>query len=204
VLVAGVDAVVEPFAAEGLDEAFGFAVGLRAARPGVAWGEAEVAAAGLPLALEALAVVGQDLFGRDAVIGVEAAAFVQEGERRGGRLRRVEPGVGEPAVVVDADEEVLVAGAASRADQAAADAAAADQAQLFDVDMQQLTRPGTFIADNRLSGTLVEAGAAVAAEDRVHGRGGQAELPADRMGTTAKLAACPQHSLLNLPGSTPG
>ena len=57
VAVVGVDVGAEPFVEERLDEAFGFAVCLGAADAGVAGCEADVAAAGLPAALEALAVV---------------------------------------------------------------------------------------------------------------------------------------------------
>jgi hypothetical protein len=57
VLVAGVDVGADPFFEEGLDEALGFAVCLRAADAGVERFDAAFAAAVFPGALEAFAVV---------------------------------------------------------------------------------------------------------------------------------------------------
>ena len=80
-LVAGVGVLVEAFVFEGADEAFGFAVGLRAADTGVAGGDRELGAVLVPAAFEAFAVVGEDFVDGDAVAFVEALAVVEEGER---------------------------------------------------------------------------------------------------------------------------
>jgi hypothetical protein len=181
-----------------LDEAFGFAVCLGAADAGVQRSDAGVAAAVFPGALEAFAVVGQDLLGLDAVLAVEASAVVEEVEGVGGCLGGVEAGVGESAVVVDADKQVLPACFAFGAVGAAGlrVVGALDAPEAFDVDVQELAGPGALVADHRLGRGWVEARGAVAAEDRVHGRGGQAQLPADRVRSRLQLASGVEHRLL--------
>ncbi len=191
---------------ERLDEAFGFAVCLGAADAGVAGCEADVAAAALPAALEAVAVVGEYLLDLDLVAVVEAAAVCEEVERVAGGLGRVEAGVGEPCVVVDADEQVLPAGPALGADRPAGRRVerSRDPAELFDVDMDQLARPLALVEDDRLRLLRIEAGAAVAAEDRVHRRSRQPELPADRMRPRLQPTPRAQHSPLDPPADPPG
>jgi len=98
-------------------------------------------------------------------------AVGEEGERRAGGLVWVEGCVGEAGVVVDADEEVVPAGATFCADRAAAGrvAAALDAAELFGVDVDQLARSRPLVADDRFGRVLVEYRAAVPFQDRVHG-----------------------------------
>jgi len=196
VLVAGVVVGAGPFVEQGLDEAFGFAVCLRAAGAGVERLDRAAAAACFPLPLEVFAVVGQELFDRDAVLVVEAAAAVEEGERAGGCFVGVEGGVREAGVVVDADVEVVPAGlAAAAGEQAAVGVAGAfDAAEFLDVDVDELAGPVALVADDGFGGAGVEAGAAVAAQDRVHGRGGELELPADRVRPGLKPLPRPQHA----------
>lgn len=50
------------------------------------------------------AVVGEDFFGLDSVLAIEAAAVVEEVEGCGGCFLRVGGAVSEPCFVVDADE----------------------------------------------------------------------------------------------------
>jgi hypothetical protein len=160
----------DPFVEQGADEAFGFAVCLWASDAGVAGCDVGVSAAFFPSALEAFAVVGQDLFDGDAVVFVEGLAVVEEVEGVGGCFGGVDAAVGEAAVVVDADEEVVPAGAAFRADRAAADRVVGpdDAAEFLDVDVDQLAGPVALIADDRFAAGWVESRAAVAVEDRVH------------------------------------
>ena len=80
VLVGVVDVGSDPFLEECLDEAFCFAVCLGAADAGVERFDAAFAAAVFPGALEAFAVVGEDFFGLDSVLAVEAAAVAEEVE----------------------------------------------------------------------------------------------------------------------------
>jgi hypothetical protein len=134
------------------------------------WGDGGCAAAFFPGALEAFAVVGEDLLDLDAVAAVEAAAVVEEVEGGGGCFGGVEGGVREPCFVVDADEEVVPAGFAFGAVRPAGlrVAGSVDAAESLDVDVDQLAGPLTFVADHRLTHGWVEAGDTVAAEDRVH------------------------------------
>jgi len=198
VLVAGVDVGADPFFEEGLDEAFCFAVCLGAADAGVERFDAAFAAAVFPGALEAFAVVGEDFFGLDPECLVEAAAVVEEVEGVGGCFLWVGGAVGEPCVVVDADEEVFPAGFAFGAVGPAGlwVAGPLDAPELLDVDVQELAGPFALVADHGLGRGRVEARGTVAAEDRVHGRGGQAELPADRVRSCLQLVAGVEHRLL--------
>jgi hypothetical protein len=170
VLVVGVVVGVGPFGEQGFDQAFGFAVCLRAAGAGVFGADRALPALLFPLPLEVFAVVGEDAFDRDLVVLVEAAAVVEEVEGGAGCFVGVEGGVGEPCVVVDADVEVVPAGlAAAAAEQAGVGVAGAfDAAEFFDVDVDELAGSLPFVADERFRCFLAEAGAAVAAEDRVH------------------------------------
>jgi hypothetical protein len=170
VLVGVVGVGADPAVEECLDEAFGFAVCLRSADAGVERGDAALAAALFPGALEAFAVVGEDLLDLDPVAAVEAAAAVEEVEGGGGCFGGVEGGVSEPCFVVDADEQVVPAGFAFGAVGPAGLGVAGplDAAESLDVDVDQLAGPLAFVADHRLAHGWVEAGDAVAAQDRVH------------------------------------
>jgi hypothetical protein len=148
-----------PFVEQRFDEAFGFAVCLWAADAGVAGSQSASYELVVPGALEAFAVVGQDFVELDPVAAVDGAAAVEEVERVGGCLARVELGVGEPCAVVDANEEVVPAGAAAAAvgQTCLRVAGSFDPAELFDVDVDQLTGLAAFVADHRLSELRVKA-----------------------------------------------
>src|SRR5206468_6969948 len=128
-----------------------FAVCLRAAGAGVDRGDGALAAVVVPLALEVFAVVGEDGLDRELVVVVEAAAVVEEVEGGAGCFVRVEGGVGEAAVVVDADVEVVPAGLAFAAgEQAGAGVAGAfDAAEFLDVDVDELAWSLPLLADDR-------------------------------------------------------
>ena len=191
VLVGGVGVGADPFVEEGLDQAFGFAVCLGSADAGVAGGDADGGAGLVPGALEAFAVVGEDFFDLDPVGAVEAAALLEEVEGGGGCFGGVDVAVGEPGFVVDAGEEVVPACFAFGAARppGVGVSGSLDAAELFDVDVDQLAGSLAFVADHRLPRFGVEPGDAVAAEDRVHRRDGQAELPANRVRPRSQLAA---------------
>ena len=109
------------------------------------------------------AVVGEQLLDCDPVAVVEGDCSAKESGSRHRFLVRQHLGVGEAAVVVDGDVDVLVADAV--ADDAgtvgvfrvvvlstAADppsGAALDATELFDVDMEQLAWPPAFVTDGR-------------------------------------------------------
>jgi len=106
--------------------------------------------------------------GREAA--VEAAAVVEEVEGGGGCFGGVAGGVGEPGFVVDADEQVVPAGFAFAAVGTARLGVAGplDAAEPLGIDVDQLAGPQPLVADHRLTGSWLEAGDAVAAQDRVH------------------------------------
>ena len=105
-------------------------------------------------------VVGEELFDFDAVAGKEGECAAEEADRGGGFFVGEDLGVGEAAVVVDCDVDVLPAdGAAAFAlmvsdgsfamvDPVAPTSAAAgvEASELLDVDVDQLSRPGALVA----------------------------------------------------------
>ena len=93
------------------------------------------------------------------VVAVEALAVVEEVEGGGGCFGWVDLAVGEPASVVDADEEVVPACFAFAAVGAAGERVAGpmDAAELFDVDVDQLAGPVALVAHDGLFGLGVEA-----------------------------------------------
>ncbi len=150
-----VDGAVGPAVEHGADQALGFAVGLRSARPGAEVADAEAAAGDCVRDRDVGgAIVGDHPLDLDAVAGEEGECTAQEGDR-GRRLFVAEHlGVGETAVVVDGDVDVVPAGCAalvavavalarpSLAREAKADALAGrlEAAELLDVDVHELTR----------------------------------------------------------------
>ncbi len=103
---------VGPFAAEGLDEAFGFAVGLRAVGSGVDVFDAELeAGGGEAFGFIAGAVVGHGAGDFDLVIGEEADGLAEGGDDAGDGFVFLDGGEAESGVVVDGDVEGLGAGA---------------------------------------------------------------------------------------------
>ena len=112
-VVAGVvGAGVGPFPSDGLDEAFGLAIGLRAIGFGEEMFEAELAA-GRSEEFGAISgtAIGQDALDLDAMLGVEGEGLVESGQDAGGAFVGEERGEGEAGVVVDGDVETLDAGA---------------------------------------------------------------------------------------------
>jgi len=107
------------------------------------------------------AVVGEDAFDVDAVAGEEGDCAAQETGSGFGAFIGEHFDVGEPAVVVDRDVDEVPAGVAGPAavdrDLALALSAAADAvagtrnaAQILDVDVHELARPLTLVADGLL------------------------------------------------------
>ena len=143
--------------------------------------------------------------------GEEGGGPAQEGRAGGGLLVGVDLAVGEAGVVVDGGVDVVEADAAAavgagglRGRWTSPAAAVGDPAELLDVDVDQLAGPVAFVAADDLAGGPVQAGQAVqavAGQDAVHGRGGQAQDRADPC--RAELAALAQ---LGRPGlrSRPG
>src|SRR5450432_1343122 len=103
---------IGPLAGDGLDEAFGLAVGLRAIGFGEEMFEAEFeAGGGEEFGAIGGAAIGEELLDGDAVSGVEAEGLVQSVEDAGGAFVREETSEGAARVVVDGDVETFDAGA---------------------------------------------------------------------------------------------
>jgi len=159
-----VDGAVRPAVGEGADEALGFAVGLRPVGAGAVVADAELAAGErVDLGHVAGAVVGEDRLDGYAVAGKEHARSVQEGGRGCGFLIVEDLGVGESAVVVDGDVDVLPADGAAKPTAVIAAApvevlaaehmfasAALDPAELLDVDVYELARPRALVTHRLL------------------------------------------------------
>src|SRR6059058_3660561 len=157
----GVDRAVGPAAEHGADEALGLAVGLRAPRPGAQVADAERAAGDRVQGGDVgRAVVSHDALDDDAVALEELQRSPQKADRGRGLLVAQDLGVGQAGGVVDGDVDVvpaddlaihaaLVAAGAPRVALNAGDALARpalDAPELFDVDMDQLARPGALVA----------------------------------------------------------
>jgi hypothetical protein len=132
---------------------------LGTADAGVAGSESLLGELLVPAALEAFAVVGEDFLEFDPVAAVAVAAACEEVECVGGCFGRVELGVGDACSVVDADEEVVPAGAAATAvGQACLQVAGSfDPAELFDVDVYEFAGPLPLVAEHRFGCMGVEA-----------------------------------------------
>ena len=148
---------VGPLASDGLDEAFGLAVGLRAIGFGEEMFEAEFeAGGGEEFGAIGGAAIGEELLDGDAVSGVEAEGLVQSVEDAGGAFVREETSEGESGVVVDGDVETFDAGAwvAEGAITGGADAWAMEATELLDVEVEEFARGGAFVAQRRRFGRI--------------------------------------------------
>lgn len=192
-MVAGVvGAGVGPFAGEGLDEAFGFAIGLGTIGFGELVSEAEfLAGGGEELGAVGGAAIGEDALNGDAVVLIEGDRLMESGEDAGSLFVWEEAGEGEAGVVVDGDVETFEAGAwvALGFVAGGADARLGEAAELFDVEVEEVAGGVAFVAaDGRFGrfegGKTVEA---MAAQDAAEGGGGDGEDQAD-LGVGTALA----------------
>ena len=164
---------ISPLAGDGLNEAFGFAVGLGSIGFGEEMFEAELAAGGGEVARAVgRAAIGQDALDGDAMSFVEVEGLVESAEDAWDFFVREEAGKGEAGVVVDSDVETLDAGAriADGAIAGSANAGTRETAQFLDVEVEEFARVSTFVALGRRlgrfqSGEPMEAVAAQNAGD---------------------------------------
>src|SRR5918996_1722436 len=157
-----VDGAVGPAGEERADEALCFAVRLRPSGPGAQVLDAEAATAErMDRRDVGGAVIGEDSLHLDPVAAVEGERSSEEADCRPRLLVREHLGVGEAAVVVDGDVDVLpadrAAGLAAFVDAAGALAAGSapadafagptfDAPQLLDVDVDELAWPRALVA----------------------------------------------------------
>lgn len=142
-------ASISPLAGDGLDEAFGLAVCLRAIGFGEEMCEAEfMAGSGEEFGAIGGAAVGKELLDGEAMSGVEAQGEVQSLENALGTFVREEAGEGEAGVIIDGDVETFDAGAwvAEGAVTGGAYARAKKAAELLDVEMEEFAGGGAFVA----------------------------------------------------------
>lgn len=151
-VVAGViGAGIGPLASNGLDEAFGLAIGLRAIRSGEAVLDAELlASGGEELGAISGAAVGEQPLDGDAVVFVEGDGLAESVQGTGDLFVGVETSESEAAVIVDGDMQRLDASAwiALGAIARGADAGPGEAAQ-FDVEVKEITGRVAFVAHDR-------------------------------------------------------
>lgn len=151
-VVAGVVGTgIGPLTSEGLDEAFGLAIGLGTVRSGEVVAEAELVA-GLGEEFGAIggAAVGEDALDLDAMSFVEGEGLLESREHAGGLFIGEQRGESQAGVVVDGDVEGLDAGAGIAVGTVAggADAGLVEAAQFLDIEVKEFAWGGAFVADD--------------------------------------------------------
>src|SRR5215212_1919852 len=149
-----VERAVGPAAEHGADEAFCFSVGLRSVGAGAEVADADGAAGDrVDGGAVGRAVVGDHALDGDAVAAIEANGASQEGRGGGGAFVGEDFGVGQAGAVIDGDVDELPAVLELAAVIALGGARAEhpvtgtrDPAELFDVDVDQLSGPLALIA----------------------------------------------------------
>jgi len=143
---------IGPLTGDGLDEAFGLAVSLRAIGFGEEMFEAELmAGGGEGFGAIGGAAIGEDLMDDDAMSGVEGDGLVQSVEDALRPFVREQTSEGEAGVVVDGDVKTFEAGAwvAEGAITGGADAWASEAAELLDVEVEEVAWRSAFVAQDR-------------------------------------------------------
>ena len=144
-----VDARVGPFADDGLDEAFGFAVGAGRVEAGAFVFDPQVlAASSEEMGAETRAVVGEHAADGDAEASEVIDGLLQESNGGDGLFVGQQGGESDAGVIVDGDEKKLPAHAASFILGIAGDAMARfrNAGELFDVQVQQIAGSGMLVA----------------------------------------------------------
>ena len=143
---------ISPLAGEGLDEAFGFAVGLRAIGSGEEMAEAQlVAGSGEELGAISGTAVGEDALDGDAMILVEGDGLLQGGHDAGDFFIGKEGGKSDSGMIINGDVKGLDARAwvAVGAVAGGADAGLKKTAKLFNIKMKEFAGGGAFVAEDR-------------------------------------------------------
>ena len=160
-----VRACVGPLSGNGLDEAFGLAVGLGAIRAGELVDDAKAGAGiGKGVGAVADAPIGEDALDPNLMEGEEADGLLKGGDDAGDFFVRQHAGVGDARAVIDGDVECFDAGAfaAVSAIAGAANTGAHEAAELFDVEVEQFAGLLAFVAlDGRRS--RIEGGESIQA-----------------------------------------
>ena len=146
---------VGPLAQGGLDEAFGFAVGLRRVRASAAVFEAHVKTSATKLVgAIAAAVIGEQGANGDAMASEEVNRILEKGDGDVGLLIGEDAREGQARVVVDGDVQGLPAGMLVLTTAAAVTAPGdlLEAGHAFDVKMEKIPGKGMLIAHHRGQG----------------------------------------------------
>lgn len=170
-----VRASISPLAGDGLDEAFGLAVGLRTIGSGEEVVQAQlVAGLGKEFGAVSGAAIGEDLLDADAVSLVEGDGLLERSQDAGGLFIWEKAGKSEAGMVVDGDVQTFDAGTriAMGTVPRGAHAGLMKPAQLFNIKMQEFAWRGALVTDDWGFGWFegTEAVEAVTLEDA--GKGG--------------------------------
>lgn len=175
VVAGAVEVSVGPFSGEGLDEAFGFAVGLRAVGSGEEMFYTELEAG----RFEGFRGVGGTVVGHDAgdfdfMLGVEGEGLDESGDDARDGLIFVDTSEAEAGVVVDRDVEGFGAGAFVAVGAVAGGAYAwlGEASEFLDIEVDEFTWGVAFVAHDRWRRSRqdkLQAVEAMAFEDAVDG-----------------------------------
>lgn len=184
---------VGPLAGEGLDEAFGLAVGLRAIGTGEEMTEAQrLAGGGEEFGAIGGALVGEDGLDGDAVSLIESQGLMEGGQDAGSFFIGEKTGESQAGMIINGDVKGLDASAwiAMGTVAGGADAGLMETAKLFNIQMKQFTGGGAFVTDDWRLGRVerTEAVEAVAAQDAGEGGFGDGQGQEDLSVGTALAA----------------
>jgi len=170
-VIAGViGAGVGPLTGEGLDEAFGLAVGLGAIGSGEEMLEAElVTGGGKEFGAIGRTAIGEDGLDGDAMGLIKGEGLLERGEDAGDFFVGKEGGKSQAGMIINGDVEGLDAGAGITVGAIAggADAGLVEAAKLFNIQMKEFAGRGAFVAHHRRLRRIErhQAMEAVASED---------------------------------------
>jgi hypothetical protein len=170
-VVAGVIGTsISPLAGDGLDEAFGLAIGLRAIGSGEAMFEAQlVAGGGKEFGAISGSAIGEDPLDGDVMGLVKSDGLLEGGEGAGSFFIWEETGKSEAGMVINGDVQAFDPGPGIAVGTVAggADAGLMEAAKLFNIKMKQFTWGGAFVTEGWRFGWFegTEAVEAMAVED---------------------------------------
>ena len=160
-----VRASISPFAGDGLDEAFGLAVGLWAIGAGEEMADAQLkAGSGEEFRAIGRAAIGEDALDEDAVSVVKGDCLVEGGQNAGSFFVWEERGKSQAGMVINGDVKGLDTGAwvAMGTVAGGADTRLVKAAKLFNIKMKEIAGGGAFVTQDRRLGRI-EGGQAIEA-----------------------------------------
>jgi len=193
VITGVVRACISPLTSEGLDEAFGLAIGLWAIGSGEEMADAQLeAGSGEEIGAISRAAIGEDLLDEDAVSLIEGEGLVESGQDAGSFFIWQETGKSEAGMIIDGDMKGLDAGAGIAVGTVAggADAGLEKTAKLFNIKMKEIPWGLAFVTNDRSLGRIEsrEAVEAMALEDAGKGSFGEGKNHEDLSVRTALTA----------------